>query len=105
MRENVDPKKDVPHFVMFYHPKCPASVEAVNDFKQLGKYVKDHKSKIKVIAVNATKSHDETRKMGVKGYPTFALIKDSKEMPDTASRYPRTVEGFNAFLYEKGINL
>ena len=102
---HVDPKKDAPDFVMFYHPKCPACEKAIGDFKQLGQYVKEHNSKIKIIAVNSSKSHDEVRQMGVRGYPTFALIKDSKELPYTAAKYPRTLEGFNAFLYEHGINL
>ena len=102
---SVDPAKDLPEFVMIYHPKCPACHASINDFKQLGQYVKEHSSKIKISAVNASRSHDEIRQMGVRAFPTFALIKDSKEQPFVHNAGPRTLEGFNAFLFEHGINL
>ena len=78
---SIDPKLDLPHFIMFYHPKCPACHDSIDDFKHLGQYVKEHNSKVKIMAVNASKSHEETNAMGVNGYPTFLLITNSKEVP------------------------
>ena len=42
--KNVDPEKNWPMLIMFYHPKCGASVMAAKYYKELADYVYLHDS-------------------------------------------------------------
>ena len=80
--KNIDPAKgDWPMLIMFYHPRCGASYNSAKAYKELGDYVDQHASQIKIAGVNATKSRDEMDALdfNIRGFPTFVLVKNSKD--------------------------
>ena len=96
--------KDLPTFIMFYHPKCPWCKKVFKEFEALGQKCNTAGTEVRIEAVNG--SYSKTREeLGVKTYPDFRLFRGGDPYGLHMKKDPsiRNAKGFTKFLKDNGI--
>ena len=92
---------DKNHFVLMYHPKCPACQQMSPEFKKFAQQIKDKKADVELDVINISKT--DSKQMGAPHYPFMIFIKKGEKRsqehgPKVINLKKRTAEEFEAYL-------
>uniref|UniRef100_A0A7S3MY22 Thioredoxin domain-containing protein n=1 Tax=Strombidium inclinatum TaxID=197538 RepID=A0A7S3MY22_9SPIT len=91
-----------PEFVVAYHPQCPHCTNMVQDYVKLATLVKEKDLDVNIMAINMSKSWDQSEQLKVNAFPTIRLFKEGHQVIEYEGHH--NYEGFVQFLKKNGIS-